>query len=270
MNIHSHHDELLVLLSNINIDIKVVWLSEIKLPKNASIRYNTDIAGYNCYHTSSNSAAGGLGIYANSHLTVSKRDDLSCCDNDFEMIWIEIINTNAKNMLCCCAYRHPSTDTTRFNDHLQEKLSAIENENKLICIMGDFNINLIDYANHTPTNDFINMMFSHHLQPSVLHPIRITATTSTLIDNIFIKNVLGCNIQSGNILSLKTDHLPQYCIISEFICDYKSLSYIAYDYSHFDVDRFLADYAEIDMTSLSNESIDFITSAYGMQVYGAT
>ena len=120
--------------------------------------------------------------------------------------------------------------------------------------MGDFNLKLVDYANHSPTNDFINMMFSHHLQQSVLHPTLITATASTLIDNIFINNVLGCNIQSGNILSLITDHLPQYCIISDFICDYKISSHIVYDYSHFDVNRFLFLLCRDGMAFLSNAS----------------
>ena len=258
MNIRSlplHHDELLGLLSNIDIDFKVIGLSEIKIPKDVSIRFNIDIPGYKFHHTSSNSASGGVGIYVKSNLTVNKRDDLSFCDNEFETIWIEIDNPKAKNILSCCAYRHPNTDTTKFSDHLQEKLSKIDNENKLICVMGDFNINLIDYANHTPTNDFINMMFSQHLQPSVLHPTRITETTSTLIDNIFVNNVIGSNIQSGNVLSQISDHLPQFCIITDFTCDYKNLSHSSYDYSHLDVNKFLADYADMDFSFSTDKSI---------------
>ena len=60
--------------------------------------------------------------------------------------------------------------------------------------MEDFNTNLIDYANHYQTNDFNNMMFSQHLQSSVLYPTRITETTITLIDNIFVNNIIGSNI----------------------------------------------------------------------------
>ena len=95
-----------------------------------------------------------MGIYVKTNLTVNKRDDLTYCDNEFETIWIEIDNPKAKNILCCCAYCHPRTDTARLSDHLQEKLSKIENENKFICIMGDFNINLLEYANHTTNKRF--------------------------------------------------------------------------------------------------------------------
>ena len=224
-------------------------LSEIKLSRDAPT-LNIDIPSYKFYHTSSISAAGGVGMYIKSNLTANKREDLSFCNDDFETIWVEIDNLKAKNMLCCCAYRHPNTDISKFSDHLWEMLSITEKENKIIYTMGDFNVNVIDYDNHAPTNDFVNMMFPHHLQPSVLHPTRIMDSSSTLIDNIFVNNLLGHNIQSGNILSLISDHLPQFCIISDFIYDYKKVSHISYDYSHFDADRFLADYIQLDTSFL--------------------
>ena len=122
--------------------------------------------------------------------------------------------------------------------------------------MGDSNINLLNYENHTPTNEFINIMFSNHFQPSVLHPTRITDTSSTLIDNIFVNSAPGFKIHSGNILSLISDHLPQFSIISDCKFDYKASSYLFNDYSHFDANRFLADYAAIDISFLSDQNID--------------
>ena len=122
--------------------------------------------------------------------------------------------------------------------------------------MGDFNVNLIEYENHTQTNDFINMMFSQHLQLSVLHPTRITDTTSTLIDNIFVSNnALGSNIQSGNILSMISDHLPQFCIISEFKCDHKNMFHFSYNYSQFDTNKLLADNANMVLTFSTDKRI---------------
>ena len=61
---------------------------------------------------------------------------------------------------------------------MQEIMSKIANENKRVFIMGDFNINLLNYENHTPTSDFINTFFTNHLQPSILQPTRVTDTTS--------------------------------------------------------------------------------------------
>ena len=57
------------------------------------------------------------------------------------------IYTKSKNILCCSAYLHPSSEINKFNDHLREIMSKIANKNKLEFIMGDFNINLLNYEN---------------------------------------------------------------------------------------------------------------------------
>ena len=94
------------------------------------------------------------------------------------------------------------------------------------------------------------MIFFQQLQPTVLHPTRITSSTSTLIDNIFISNTFGSKIQNGNILSLISDHLLQFCIMSDCSPDYKHFSHYVYDYSQFDSDEFLAEYAEMNTSFL--------------------
>ncbi len=99
--------------------------------------------------------------------------------------------------------------------------------------MGDFNIDLLTYGHHTLTDDFINFMFSSPLMPSILHPTRITDTSSTLIDNIFLSNVTDCNILSGNLKSMVSDHPglatlkdnePEYKTTLDFAHDYRSTS----------------------------------------------
>ena len=42
-------------------------------------------------------------------------------------------------------------------------MQKISKENKLLFIMGDFNVNLLNYESHNDTNDFINTMISHYL-----------------------------------------------------------------------------------------------------------
>ncbi len=257
MNIRSlslHHDELQALITSLKANIQVIGLSEIKASFNVPIKTIIDLPGYKFHFTPSQSSAGGVGIYVKSELTANKRDDLSISNADFESVWFEIENSKSKNILCCCVYRHPSSAISKFNDHLEETLSKVEKENKLVLIMGDFNIDLLSYEKDTSTNEFINMMFSHRFQPSVLHPTRITDTSATLIDNIFVNTTTDSNIQSGNILSLISDHLPQFCIINNYEFDYKSSSYLSYDYSHFNADSFLADYVELDKSFLTDQN----------------
>jgi len=86
----------------------------------------------------STSAAGGVALYASKPLNAVKRTDLSISDTEFETVWIEIRNSKLKNILCCCAYRHPSSSPERFTDHMDTILHNLARENKNIFILGDF------------------------------------------------------------------------------------------------------------------------------------
>ena len=235
-------------------NFQVIGLSETKATVGSQNKTNLELPGYKFHETPSHSSAGGVGIYVKSNLIANKRDDLCINDEDFETVWIEIENPKAKNILCCCAYRHPNSDISKFNDYFQMTLSNLAKENKLIAVMGDFNIDLLKYDSHTPSNDFVNMMFSYHFQPSILHPTRITDTSSTIIDNIYVNNATESNIFAGNILSQISDHLPQSAILSENAPDFKTSSYFAYDYKTFDEAKFLADYKELDTSFLDDKS----------------
>ena len=93
-------------------------------------------------------SACGVAIYTRHTLIAFKRTGLRTTDDEFETIWVEIVNTKAKNILCCCAYRHPSFSPVRFKEHLESTLSQLTSENKSIFIMGDFNINLLNCESH--------------------------------------------------------------------------------------------------------------------------
>ena len=87
--------------------------------------------------------AGGVAIYTRNTSTAFKRTDVNTTD-EFETIWVEIVNTKAKYILCCCAYRQPSFIPVRFKEQLDSTLSELTGENKTIFIMGDFNVNLLN------------------------------------------------------------------------------------------------------------------------------
>ena len=165
-----------------------------------------------------------MAIYASKSLNAFRRTDLSTTDGEFETVWLEINNTKAKNILCCCAYRHPSFNPVRFKEHFESILSQLSRENKNIFIMGDFNINLLTFESHPESNDFILMLNSFSLLPYILQPTRITERSATLIDNIFA-NTYSMNAISGNLVSKISDHLPQLLIVDNIKVNYKILNY---------------------------------------------
>ena len=51
--------------------------------------------------------------------------------------------------------------------------------------MGDFNINLLNHDSDKDTRDFVDTMYASSFYPTINIPIRITASSKTLIDNVF-------------------------------------------------------------------------------------
>ena len=103
----------------------------------------TNLDGYKLFHTPSNTRKGGTAMYINSNYDVFERNDLKSQTDLFETVWAEIKNTNSKNILCACVYRHPNNDLSDFLVYLEAALNTVMNKNKEIYICGDFNINLL-------------------------------------------------------------------------------------------------------------------------------
>ena len=117
--------------------------------------------------------------------------------------------------------------------------------------MEDFNLNLLSYEHHTETNDFINSMVSHYL-PYILHPIRVTDHSSTVIDNIF-SNVAEYKTISGNIINQIAHHFAQFLLLKRINTDYENTNFYQYNYSNFNQENFVEEFSNINWNKLENE-----------------
>ena len=102
---------------------------------------------------------------------------------------------------------------TDFNcNYLNKLLENIRKEQKSIFLLGDFNVNLLNYNEHNQTNEFLDSLASNSFIPLILQPTRITSHSNTFIDNIF-SNVIDSDIISDNLTATTSDHLSQSAII---------------------------------------------------------
>ena len=77
-------------------------------------------------------------------------------------------------------------DVTDFkNNYLSQIFETASKERKQVFLLGDFNINVLNYNDHQPTNDFLDLLDSNSFIPYILHPTRITNHSKTVIGNIF-------------------------------------------------------------------------------------
>ena len=185
---------------------------------------NNALHGYNLLSQPSRSAAGDVAFYTGKSLNAVKRTDLSVTDEEFETDRVEMKNIKSTSILCCCAYRHPSSSPERFTEHSETILHNLTRENKNIFILVDFNINLLNCANHPASENFLNMTNSNYLLPYILQPSRVADRSATLIDNIFA-NTFNFNALSGDLVTKISDHFPQFLITEDLKVNYVTPNY---------------------------------------------
>ena len=99
--------------------------------------------------------------------------------------------------------------STNYPNNLLDKASE---EQKSVFLLGDFNVNLLNYNDHNPTNEFLDSLASNSFVPYILRPTRLTSHAKTLIDNIF-SSIVSPETISCNLTSTISDHLSQFMIV---------------------------------------------------------
>ena len=151
--------------------------------------------------------SGGVCLYIRNDIKYKLRPDLCRANTNFESCFIEIENDKSRNIIVGVIYgTHTSIDC--FNADIDNILQILTKENKNHYLLGDFNIDLLKDETHRPTSDFLDLIYSYHLDlvPTILKPTRITETSATIIDNIMTNS--NENIKTGIIVTDITDHFP--------------------------------------------------------------
>ena len=104
------------------------------------------------------------------------RNDLSKFEEGiFESIFIELKLGNV-NIICGALYRPPNKSNNAIDSFisiLEETLNIVKKENKLLYLMGNFNIDLLDPDRHTDI--FTDLMFGFGNIPLISKPTRISS-----------------------------------------------------------------------------------------------
>lgn len=224
INIHSladKFDRLKILLTKIKSQIDIILLCETFLNENNSENYN--LKGYNfIYKNRSNRTKGGVGMYIKNYINYKLRDDISIFEEGiFESIFIETTNKNQEAIIGEI-YRIPNTNEKDSIDKYEKIISKTSNINKLTIIGTDQNFDYLKIDQHKTTQELLDAFFINTFIPTIVKPTRITHSTATLIDNIYVKCNVSNNITSGIIMTDLSDHLPIFTCIGTSKPDKKS------------------------------------------------
>ena len=135
-----------------------------------------------------------------------------------------------------------------FNERLNAVLNCVNNEKKLCYLMGDYNINILNYDSRSATVEFVDMLYSHAFLPLINRPTRITQNSATIIDNIFTNNI-GESECGHNVILVTdiSDHFPIFHIWKHTQIAQTDDTYISSrNYSHVNKLSFQQALSEID------------------------
>ena len=183
-----HVDELKSLLSVLNHDFDVIGITETKI-KNSEPISNLKLEGYNFEFTPTNTSFGGTSLYVRDCYAYEKKSEYTISLSGIaESTFIEIKSESSKNIIIGCIYRH-HCKLDKFMKNFFEKLivTISDKEKSKYCIlMGDFNADLLKTDSDLDIENFFNFLSSFGFRPLILQPTRVTSSSATLIDNIFI------------------------------------------------------------------------------------
>ena len=106
-------------------------------------------------------------------------------------------------------------------NYFDETVEKFSLTGKSLCIMGDFNVDLLKSYSCSHAQNFLLSCQSYSLLPSIDKTTRIHNDSATLSDNILV-NTLDQQIHSGNIISDINYHFSQFCIIHSVRNIYRS------------------------------------------------
>ena len=153
-----HFDELYALLSELNHcpGIKAISKSHLKSSTQSIVKINLE--NYYVEHPPTESSSGGTLFYIKNDISYKLRNDLKIIKRKkLESVFIEIISKTSKNTIVGCVYKHPTLSISEFNNtYIKDLLVKANSENKEIMLMGDFNINFLNYE----SNESVYKIFS--------------------------------------------------------------------------------------------------------------
>ena len=108
-------------------------------------------------------------------------------------------------------YRPPNADPNELENRFKNILSKWEITNKELVLIGDFNINVLDFNESKMVQSFVNLMFRHGLIPTINKPTRVTRNTAIAIDYTIANSVIHAEFKTGIIktgIIRSLSHIP--------------------------------------------------------------
>ena len=188
------------------------WCSNTELQNNS----NLSLARFDSvpYERSKKRRRGGgvlIFIKKKFFLQNSKRPSES--DEHKGILSLEISYKNSPNILLSCCYKSHKGGNDILSMFLKQVFEKSAAEKKPYYLVGDLNINCLEYFENEKVSTFYNSLFEYGAIALISKPTRVAKKSATII-NVITTNIFDESLKKGIIKSDLSDHLPIFFSIS--------------------------------------------------------
>ena len=199
--------ELLIGLYIENLHLDAILLCETYLNRCTQNLVNIPKFNLICKNRT-NKKNGGVPILIKDHFNYTAWEDISNFkEGEFESVFIDIHFKKGHDITLGSVYRVPGTSETRFISRIKQVINKIQETKNEIDIGTDQNIDSLKINNNHALN-LHNTLMSLEVLPIITKPTRITHSTDTLINNIYLSKNLAKDVQSSIQVEDLSDNLP--------------------------------------------------------------
>ena len=159
-----------------------------------------------------------------------------------ELLWVEITRLKCKPLLIASVYRPPDFNEKNFFDSINLSLAKVDGDRCEIAILGDINLDQMGKVN-SAKRLVKSFAIENDLTQLICEPTRITETSRTLIDLLFVNNQHKI-VQSGVRHTSLSDHSIIYCVMKGGVRRAPPRIYEARSYKNYDKSAFIKDLRE--------------------------
>ena len=255
----TNFNDFISILSTLDTSFSCIALTETNITDDIDVDYG--INGYKCVNLYN---GHGIKLYIKETLSFKCVEALTICNDVIECIFVKLSFKYNKDMLLGAVYRPHSSSVRTFNEYINVNILSKLKPNQTTLIYGDFNINLQNFCNDLPANEFVDLMQSHNLFQYVTEITRyntINSANSSIIDHIWTN--FNCAFSTYVIECGISDHYP-ILFQTEFVNTSNVTKITFRDYSPQNFERFITEFPDkwsssnLGLTNVSDSVNNFL------------